>query len=460
MHSYRRISPTLLAAVAALGGFLFGFDSAVINGTVAALESSFHSTTVATGFSVSSMLLGSAIGAFYAGQLSDRIGRKKTMVCTALIFAVSALGSGLAPSALLFVLFRILGGVAVGAASVIAPAYIAEVSPARVRGRLGSLQQLAIVFGIFVAFFSNYLFGLASGSADAPFWLGLKTWRYMLAIQIFPALAYAVGALLIPESPRFLVARGMYDHAQRVLQQLGEPSPPDKVAEIKRTTLQSTKPSLRDLRQGQHLRPIVWVGIGLAVFQQLVGINVVFYYGAILWQSAGFTEKQSLLINVISGLVNITTTLCGLAIIDRFGRKPVLIVGSLGMVVTLSMIAVSFGSSAYTPSGELHLTSQMAVVALVSANLYIFFFGFSWGPIVWVMLGEMFNNRIRGSAISVCTAFNWLANFVITTTFPIMLRGVGLSFAYACYASAAALSLYFVHRKVRETKGVELEAMA
>ncbi len=404
------------------------------------------------------MLLGSAFGAFYAGQLADHIGRKQTMVLTATVFALGAVGAGLAPSALVFVLFRVFGGVAVGAASVIGPAYIAEVAPAQLRGRLGSLQQLAIVLGIFIAFVSNYGLARLAGSADAAFWLGLKTWRWMLCIQVLPSVAYGIGAMLVPESPRYLVARGKLLEAEEVLHHIGEPSPRNKIEEISRTTTRDTKPRIRDLFQHGRVVAIVWVGLGLATFQQLVGINVVFYYGAVLWQAAGFSEGQSLLINVVSGAVNIMTTLVGMGMIDRFGRKPVLMAGSVGMVFSLSVLAWAFAQA--TSSGaQPHLDDQTALLALLAAHVYIFFFGFSWGPIVWVMLGEIFNNRIRGSAMSVCTAVGWLANFAVAMTFPIMQRGLGLPFAYGVYAFAALASLLFVYLRVAETTGVELEAM-
>jgi MFS transporter, SP family, sugar:H+ symporter len=448
----------MLAIVAALGGFLFGYDTAVINGAVVALGSAFNATSVLTGLAVSSALLGSAMGAFFAGQLADRYGRVKIMLLAAGLFVVSGLGSGFAVTIWDFMAWRLVGGIAIGAASVIAPAYIAEISPARRRGRLGSLQQLAIVIGIFIALLTDYFIAVAAGSADAPFWFNMPAWRWMFLSEVPPAIAYGIGALLIPESPRYLVARGQEQKAAAVLARVEGGDSIAKVEAIRQTISQTHKPHLSDLIGRSGLLPIVWVGIGLSVLQQFVGINVIFYYSSVLWRAVGFSEQDALWVTVITSVTNIVTTLVAIAFVDRFGRKPLLVLGSIGMTLTLGTLATVFGQAVLDVNGNPTLSGTSGMVALLAANLYVFCFGFSWGPIVWVMLGEMFNNRIRGAALSVAAAAQWIANFVVSTTFP-PLKDMGLGVAYGLYTTAAAISLFFVLLLVKETKGKELEEM-
>ncbi len=450
---------TRLASVAALGGFLFGYDSAVINGAVTAIKDQFAAGAAALGLTVSSALVGAALGALAAGRVADRYGRLRVMWLAAVLFVVSALGSGLAGSLLVLAVFRIIGGIAVGAASVIAPAYIAEIAPARIRGRLGSLQQLAIVLGIFVALLVDYALAAAAGGSEKDLWLGLEAWRWMFLSMTVPAVLYGVLALTIPESPRYLVAKGHLGQARKVLGRvLGNIDLDDKIAQIQITLQHETAPSMRDLRgPALGLLPIVWVGIGLSVFQQFVGINVIFYYSSVLWQAVGFTEKNALLITVITSVVNVLTTLVAIATIDRFGRRPLLLVGSIGMTVTLGIMALLFGTASGTAAKpELH--GAAGPIALLAANLYVFSFGMSWGPVVWVLLGEKFPNRIRAAALSVAAAAQWIANWIISTSFP-ALAGVGLGLAYGLYTVCAALSFFFVVRFVSETKGKELEEM-
>ena len=452
----------LISCVATIGGFLFGFDSGVINGTVDGLQTAFNSDSVGTGFNVASMLLGCAAGAFFAGRLADHWGRRTLLVLAALFFIISAWGSGYASSSLVFVIFRVIGGLAVGAASVMAPAYISEIAPSQYRGRLTTIQQIAIIFGLFSAFLSNYLLADFAGSSMSEFWLGFETWRWMFWMELIPAAIYFLALLAIPESPRYLVVSGQNDRAKSVLERLyGPQAAAQKVEEINASLASDHhRPSLKDLREapGGKIRRIVWVGIGLAVFQQLVGINVVFYYGAVLWQAVGFSEADSLLINVISGAVSIAACVIALSLIDRVGRKPLLWFGSIGMAVTLSLMAVAF-STAETINGEVTLSDNMGVLALVAANLYVMIFNGSWGPVMWVMLGEMFPNQIRGSGLAVAGLAQWLANFAITMTFPIFLASIGLIGAYGFYAVCAVISAYFVHRMVHETRGLELEEM-
>jgi len=450
----------LIAGAAALGGFLFGFDTAVINGAVAALAIAFNANSVQTGLAVSLALLGSALGAFYAGKIADRYGRVKAMMVASVLFTISAIGSGIAVGISDFIFWRVLGGIGVGAASVIAPAYIAECSPTHLRGRLGSLQQLAIVVGIFIALLCNYFIAVSAGSAESPFLFGIAAWRWMFWTEIPPAVLYGMSALMIPESPRYLVAQKREPEAAKVLTKILGGNVLAKIEDIRQTVLRERQPRLSDLlsRTG-GLLPIVWLGMGLSLFQQFVGINVIFYYSSILWRAVGFSEQDSLWITVITGAVNIITTLIAIAFVDKFGRKPLLLVGSIGMTVALGTLASIFGTASLDAAGNPTLSGSAGIAALVAANFYVFCFGFSWGPVVWVMLGEMFNNKIRAAALAVAAAVQWIANFIVSTTFPPILQYFGLGAAYGLYTTAAAISFFFVLFLIKETKGIELEDM-
>ncbi|UHQ19318.1 sugar porter family MFS transporter [Lysobacter sp. KIS68-7] len=451
-----------ITAAAALGGFLFGYDTAVINGAVDAMRGAFGLSAAATGFAVSCALIGSAIGAWYAGPLADKYGRVATMRVAAVLLAISALGAGLAFGVWDLILWRVVGGIGVGVASVIAPTYIAEVSPAHVRGRLGSLQQLAIVLGIFASLLSDAWLANTAGGAAQPLWLGLDAWRWMFLVAVVPALIYGALVFAVPESPRHLAAKGRFDEARRVLRDVlnlrNDAALDAKLAEIRDSLRTEYVPRLSDLRGPRMgLLPIVWVGILLSVFQQFVGINVIFYYSSTLWHSVGFSESDSFNITVATSVVNVLVTLVAIALVDKVGRKPLLLVGSAGMAVTLGLMAVCF-SHAVGTGAQLTLPGMWGITALIAANLYVVAFGLSWGPMVWVLLGEMFPNRIRAIALAVAASAQWMANFAITATFP-SLAEMGLSFAYGLYAAFAVLSFVFVQRAVRETKGMELEAM-
>ncbi|GAC03230.1 sugar porter family MFS transporter [Paraglaciecola chathamensis] len=452
----------LVSCVATIGGFLFGFDSGVINGTVDGLQSAFNSDNAGTGFNVSSMLLGCAVGAFSAGRLADRFGRRPLLITAAIFFIISAWGSGISTSSMEFVVYRILGGLAVGAASVMAPAYISEIAPARFRGTLSSVQQVAIIFGLFSAFVSNYFLADFAGASTAEFWMGYQAWRWMFWIELIPATLFLVALMFIPESPRYLVISNNTEKAKRVLNALyGDAQGQNKLTEIEASReTDESKPKLTDLidKVSGKVRPIMWVGIGLAVFQQLVGINVVFYYGAVLWQAAGFSESDALMINVISGAVSIAAVFVTMSLIDKVGRKPFLLIGSIGMTLTLGTMVYVFANSGLDSNGNLSLGDQ-GVVALVAANAYVFFFNLSWGPVMWVMLGEMFPNQIRGSGLAVAGFAQWGANFIVTFTFPVFLASIGLAGAYSIYALGALISIVFVYKLVEETKGKELEEM-
>jgi len=449
-----------LSCVAAIGGFLFGFDSGVINGAVDALAKAFGTQAAGTGFAVASVLLGCAAGAFGAGRLADSLGRRPTMLLNAILFLASAVATGAANSAGVFIAARIAGGVAIGAASVLAPMYIAEVAPPHIRGRLASLQQMAIVTGLFCAFLSNDILASLSGGASAIFWNGAPTWRWMFWMEAVPAAAFLLGTMLIPESPRFLIFRGKHERAREIFARIGADAE-KLVREVEQSLKGEHRPRLSDLiiPGTRRIAPVLWVGMGLAAFQQFVGINIIFYYGEILWKAAGATEQWALRINLLTGLVNILATIPAIMLVDRIGRKPLLLVGSVGMALTLGAMAGVFGTASVGPDGKPLLGHMAAVGGLTAANLYIVAFAMSWGPVMWVLLGEMFPNQVRGAALAVSGATNWMANFTVTVTFLPLLSAIGLAGAYALYAIAAAISFPFVWVAVRETKGKTLEQM-
>jgi len=449
----------LVAATAALGGFLFGFDTAVINGAVSAIGEVFGAGPFLLGFSVASALIGCAIGAWFAGRIADRFGRIRVMVLAAILFVASALGCGFAFGIWDLSFWRIVGGLGVGAASVIAPAYIAEVSPPEHRGRLGSLQQMAIVTGIFVALLTDAAIVAAAGSATAPWLLGIEAWRWMFLSELVPAVIYGLLALTIPESPRYLIARGEMKKAKEVLTRYVGGNVEKTSTDILKTVEgKPDRPRFSILRGSRFgLLPIVWVGIGLSVLQQFTGINVIFYYSSTLWQAVGFTEQDSLTITVITSVTNIVTTIVAILLIDKVGRRPLLLIGAMGQFVCLAVLTVVFATAPIV-NGEPVLEGAAGTTALLAANLYVVFFGASWGPVVWVLLGEMFSNRIRAVALSVAAAAQWAANFVISTTFP-ALAAVGLGLAYGVYTFFAFVAIFFVIKFVRETKGRTLESM-
>ncbi|HEY8719697.1 sugar porter family MFS transporter [Pengzhenrongella sp.] len=452
-----------LAIAAAVGGFLFGFDSSVINGAVDAIKGEFALSAGVTGFAVAVALLGCAAGAWFGGHFADRFGRTKVMLVGAILFFVSGFGSAFAVGVGDFIVWRIIGGLGIGIASVIAPAYIAEIAPAAMRGRLASLQQLAITLGIFAALLSDAVFANSAGGASEVSLFGIAAWQWMFLVSIVPAAIYGILALRIPESPRFLVGAGRRDEALKVLTDVlgGDEDPVARVAQIEASLeadkAVTSKASLRGSVLG--LLPIVWVGILLSVFQQFVGINVIFYYSTTLWQTVGFTEQMSFVASVITSITNVAVTLIAIALVDRIGRRPILLTGSAGMTIALGVMALAFTHSSGSGAG-VSLAAPWGPIALVAANLFVVFFGASWGPVVWVLLGEMFPNRIRAAALGLAAAAQWIANFAITISFPPLLAAFGPTVPYLMYAVFAALSFFFVLVKIPETKGVELEDMA
>jgi sugar porter (SP) family MFS transporter len=448
-----------IASVAALGGLLFGYDSAVINGAVDSIQEDFGIGNAELGFAVASALLGAAAGAMSAGRIADKIGRISVMKIAALFFLVSAFGTAVAPNVEIVVLFRIVGGIGVGIASVIAPAYIAETSPPSIRGRLGSLQQLAIVSGIFLSFAVNWLLQKAAGGPNEVLALGMDAWRWMFLVMAIPALVYGGLAFTIPESPRYLIASHKIPEARKVLSTLlGQKNLEITINRIRETLEREDKPSWKDLKAPTGgIYGIVWVGLGLSIFQQFVGINVIFYYSNVLWQAVGFSADDAAIATVITSVINVATTLIAIALIDKIGRKPLLLIGSSGMAVTLITMSIIFANATLGADGKPSLPGASGMIALIAANLFVVAFGMSWGPVVWVLLGEMFPNRIRAAALGLAAAGQWAANWLITVTFPGLRDHLGL--AYGFYGLCAVLSGLFVWKWVMETKGVSLEDM-
>ncbi|MFE6224392.1 MULTISPECIES: sugar porter family MFS transporter [unclassified Streptomyces] len=448
-----------ITASAAMGGFLFGYDSSVINGAVEAIRDRYDIGSATLAQVIAIALIGCAIGAATAGRIADRIGRIRCMQISAALFTVSAVGSAL-PFALWDLAFwRIVGGFAIGMASVIGPAYIAEVAPAAYRGRLGSFQQAAIVIGIAISQLVNYgILQLADGDQRGEIG-GLEAWQWMLGVMVVPALLYGLLSFAIPESPRFLISVGKTQRAKEVLAEVeGKGVDLDRrIAEIDRAMRSEHKSTFKDLlAAGSRFRllPIVWVGIGLSVFQQLVGINVAFYYSATLWQSVGIDPSSSFFYSFTTSIINIIGTVIAMVLVDRVGRRPLALVGSAGMAIALAFEAWAF--SADLVDGKLPETQ--GVVALVAAHVFVLFFALSWGVVVWVFLGEMFPNRIRAAALGVAASAQWIANWAITASFP-SLSDWNLSGTYVIYTVFAVLSIPFVLRYVKETKGKALEEM-
>ncbi|MFI9357140.1 sugar porter family MFS transporter [Streptomyces lydicus] len=445
-----------ITAAAAMGGFLFGYDSSVINGAVEAIRSRYDVGSALLAQVIAVALIGCAIGAATAGRIADRIGRIRVMQIASVLFTISAVGSAL-PFALWDLAFwRIIGGFAIGMASVIGPAYIAEVSPSAYRGRLGSFQQAAIVVGIAVSQLVNWgILNLADGQQRGKI-AGFEAWQWMLGVMVVPAVLYGLLSFAIPESPRFLISIDKVDRAKEVLSEVeGHAVNLDKrVAEIQDAMRREHKPRFKDLLGKVGFLPIVWVGIGLSVFQQLVGINVAFYYSSALWQSVGIDPSSSFFYSFTTSIINIIGTVIAMIFVDRIGRRPLALIGSAGMAIALALEAWAF--SAKTAAGTLPATE--GTVALIAAHVFVLFFALSWGVVVWVFLGEMFPNRIRAAALGVAASAQWIANWAITASFP-SLSDWNLSGTYVIYTFFALLSIPFVLKFVKETKGKALEEM-
>lgn len=427
----------LIVLVAALGGLLFGFDTAVISGTIGFFRAEFGLTPAMVGWTASSALVGCMLGAMLAGVSSDLFGRKKVLLLSALLFTVSALWCGLARTAAELVAARILGGMGIGIASMLSPLYIAEVSPPRLRGRLVSLQQFAIISGILGAYFTNSLVLHTELSDPAK-------WRWMFALGAFPAAIFFVLLLLVPESPRWLVKQGVLDRARDILARVAGTEAADaEMAEIQLALAHEGGSLAELLRPG--LRLALLVGIALAVFQQITGINAILYYAPEIFKSAGSEASAAFNDTVWIGVVNMLFTIVAIGLIDHLGRKPLLIAGTIAMGMALVLVGVAFFCRVSGPG----------LLAVIVA--YVAAFAASQGPVVWVIISEVFPTRIRGLAMSIATVCLWAACFLVSQTFPILVASVGSAATFWIYAVMCALTVAFVWRFVPETKGKSLE---
>jgi MFS transporter, SP family, xylose:H+ symportor len=440
-----RLTGTLVAStlIAALGGFLFGFDTAVISGTTEALQRVFGLSALRLGLTVASALIGTIVGSIVAGWPADRFGRRAALLAIAVLYFVSAIGCALASSWLALLFFRFLGGIGIGGASVVSPMYVAEIAPARLRGRLVAVTQLNIVLGILVAFFSNYWI--------ASLGLGEPEWRWMLGVLAIPAAAFFLLLFLTPQSPRWLVAHGRADEAAAVLARLGsDPATVSAEVEDIRRSLDLEHHRLAEsLFQPAYRRPVLLV-IAIAAFNQLSGINAVLYYAPAVFRMAGAGHDAALLQSVLVGGSNLVFTLLAMALIDRFGRRRLMIVGSIGYIVTLATAAWAFYryGTAFDAFG-----SRVVLLSLLG---FIAAHAFGQGAVIWVFISEIFPNRVRARGQALGSFTHWFMAFVISLTFPVIAAASG-GHAFAFYAAMMVLQLLWVLKVMPETKGVPLE---
>lgn len=438
-----------ITLVATLGGLLFGYDTAVISGAIGYLKSHFELTGAEMGWAASSALVGSFAGAALAGWLSLTLGRKKTLLLAALLFAISAIGTALPQSLTELVIYRIIGGAGVGIASMTSPMYIAEIAPANIRGRLVSFYQLAIVIGILVVYFVNYMI---SGQGDESWNLDLG-WRWMFGSEAIPATLFFILLFFVPESPRWLAIKNRWDESLKVLIKIGG----EKLAKFE---LEEIKESLRvkpNSSQISIFTPgillVVIIGIVISIFQQATGINVILYYGPEIFKTMGSNMDAALIQTIIVGAVNLLFTVVAILFIDRLGRKPLWIIGSVGMAFGISGI----GFAAYF--------QYTGVGALISMLIFIGSFAMSLGPVTWVLLSEIFPNKVRGKAMSIAVAAQWISNFLVSLSFPMMnenpylLEKFNGGFPFWVYGILCLGSIAFGILVIPETKGKTLEEM-
>lgn len=427
------------AIVAALGGFLFGFDTAVISGVEGSIQQLWSLDKFAHGFTVASALIGTVIGSLIAGRPAEKFGRKKVLQAIGLLYLVTSLGTALTNSWELFVAFRFLGGIGVGASSVVGPMYISEISPAKKRGRLVALFQFNIVSGILIAFLSNYLlFGIAD-----------EAWRWMLGVQAFPAFFFFAMVFLVPESPRWLVKNHQPEEAEKVLTSIGEPNPSLALKNIKESLAMSMGATKEKLFNGQYNKPILYV-VALAMFNQLSGINAIMYYAPRIFEMTGLGRDTALLQAISIGATNMVFTLLAISLIDRFGRKTLLIIGSAGMVIALGLVAWTF----YTRD----FGGYAVMFYLVG---FIAFFAFSQGAVIWVFMAEIFPNKVREDGQTLGSFTHWIMAVVISWSFPVIAESSanGGFYSFLLFTLMMVLHGFFAWKVIPETKGKSLEGI-
>ncbi|WP_158827695.1 sugar porter family MFS transporter [Mucilaginibacter lacusdianchii] len=439
----------LVCLVAALGGFLFGFDTAVISGTVSLVKHDFDLNAVSEGWFVSCALLGCIVGVAFSGKLSDKYGRKIVLILSAILFLASALGCMWSNSFNVLIIFRLIGGLGIGVASMVSPLYISEFSPARYRGTMVSLYQLALTIGIVLAYFSNaWLANHATdniGTGSSHLILSAQVWRAMLGLGALPAAIFLVSLFLVPESPRWLLLKGEEHKAKLILTKIDGGSAAAHEIDAFKAQADSDDTSLKELFKPVY-RKALWIGLLLPFLSQVCGINAVIYYGPRILEQAGFTLNNALGGQVTIGLVNVVFTFVAIFTIDKWGRKPLLFVGVGGAVASLIIIGALF---------MLGVTSGPWILIFILA--FIACFAFSFGPVCWVVVGEIFPNAIRGSAMALATLSLWVGNFLVGQLTPVMLEGLGSSWTFWLFALCCSPALWITWKLIPETKGRSLE---
>ena len=452
-----------VALIVALGGFLMGFDASVISGVVGFIGPEFELTNIQVGWAVASLTLTATLAMMTAGPISDRFGRKPVLRVAAFLFFVSAIASAIAPDYLTLVIARMVGGFGVGAALIIAPMYIAEISPADIRGRMVSFNQLNIVIGISVAYFSNFLI-LSLGQSDLAWAQSLRmgdwTWRWMLGVEAIPAIVYFFALFGVPESPRWLVMRGKAEEALQILARVSGRAQ----AERDLSAVQESLDAEAHLEKGSFkelflpaMRLVLTIGIVIAILQQITGINSVFFYAPMIFEQSGIGTDASFMQAVLVGIVNLVATVVAIALIDKLGRRPLLVTGLVVIASSMLLLAYSFSSASYGPGGE--LIDMNATMVLIGILSFVAGFGISLGPVMWVLFSELFPNRLRGIAISFCGLINSSVSFIVQLVFPWELENFGPATTFLVYGSFAIVGLIFVMRVLPETKGRSLEQL-
>ena len=452
-----------VALIVALGGFLMGFDASVISGVVGFIGPEFELTKIQIGWAVASLTLTSTLAMMVSGPISDRFGRKPVLKVAALLFTISAIASAIAPDYLTLVIARMLGGFGVGAALIIAPMYIAEISPADVRGRMVSFNQLNIVIGISVAYFSNYLI-LSLGQSDIT-WaqslhMGDWNWRWMLGVEALPAVVYFFALISVPESPRWLAMRNRAGEALEILTRVSGKTRAEADLKEVQVALDAEaaqeKGSIRELFM-PAMRLVLTIGIVIAILQQITGINSVFFYAPMIFEQSGIGTDAAFMQAVLVGIVNLVATIVAISLIDKLGRRPLMITGLAIIASSMLLLAYSFGTAELGADGE--LTNMNPGLILFGILSFVAGFGISLGPVMWVLFSELFPNRIRGIAISFCGLINSSISFMVQLVFPWELENFGPSITFLIYGSFAIIGLVFVLRMLPETKGRSLEQL-
>ncbi|MBX0295600.1 sugar porter family MFS transporter [Haloarcula nitratireducens] len=428
----------LSSALAALNGLLFGFDTGIISGAFLYINDTFAMSPLVEGIVMSGAMAGAAAGAALGGRLADTLGRKRLILLGAAVFFVGSLTMAVAPTVPVLVAGRLIDGVAIGFASIVGPLYISEIAPPRIRGSLTSLNQLMVTVGILVSYFVNFAF------ADAG------AWRWMLGTGMIPAVVLAIGMLKMPESPRWLFEHGREEEAEAVLERTRQGDIDEELAEIRETVEKQSGTGIRELLK-PWLRPALVVGLGLAVFQQITGINAVMYYAPTVLESTGFGDVTSILATVGIGAINVAATVVAIALIDRVGRRRLLLTGIGGMIATL----VALGAVFYLPG----FGGMQGILATGSLMLFVAFFAIGLGPVFWLLISEIYPLAVRGGAMGLVTVANWGANLLVSLTFPLLTANAGKPQTFWLFGVFSLAALLFSYRYVPETKGRSLEAI-